>query len=82
MVDQPRFILLLIGLLIIAGNCYLVFRKKKYAEIEQKYGNESKADRRANNMAASLYIVVTIVAFIFCLVYLNKHPIRPGGIRY
>ena len=81
-VDQPKVILLLIGLLIIAGNSYLIFGRKKYVEIEQKYGNESEADRRANMWAATLYVAVTIAAFALCLVYLNNHPIRRGGIRH
>lgn len=81
-VGLPKIYLFLIGLLIIAVNSYLVFWKKKYLEIEQRYINESKGERRANTLVAGIYIVVTIAAFVLCLVYLNKHPIRHGGINY
>ena len=80
-IDWPKIYLFLIGLFIVGVNSYLIFGGNKYEQIEQRYFDEGKSDRRLNNVIAGLYVIATIAAFALCLIYLNKHPIRHGGIK-
>ncbi len=74
--DLNKMYLFLIGLVIIGINSYVVFGKKRYLEIERTFGQENKSMRVRNNYKAIGYVILTVIIFIFSLVYLYNNPVQ------
>lgn len=74
-INLPAYILLPIGLTVIAVNSILVFRSNSYKEQEKSFLNESKSEKIRGALICASYILFTIIIFILLMLYLNSNPI-------
>jgi len=72
---NSKIYLLAIGLIIIGLTSYIIFRRKHYLHIENRYMGESKREKMANNLKVVVYTLSSILIFILSLKYSANNPI-------